>query len=60
MRDQVSAIYLFEEEIPVDDSFTVSYGTLNSEDWQSKEQLINRERARVAARSRDERPDTAR
>lgn len=60
VRDQVSAIYLFEEDIPVDDSFTVSYGTLNSEDWQSKEQLLNRERARVAARSRDERPDTAR
>jgi hypothetical protein len=60
VRDQVSAIYLFEEDLPVDDSFTLSYGTLNSEDWQNKEQLLNRERARVAARSRDERPDTGR
>lgn len=60
VRDQVSAIYLFEEDIPVDDSFTLSYGALNSEDWQNKEQLLNRERARVAARSREERPDTGR
>jgi hypothetical protein len=60
VRDQVSAIYLFEEDLPVDDSFTLSYGALNSEDWQNKQQLLNRERARVAARSRGERPDTAR
>jgi hypothetical protein len=60
VRDQVSAIYLFEEDIPIDDSFTLSYGALNSEDWQNKEQILNRERARVAARSREERRDTAR
>jgi hypothetical protein len=60
VRDQASAIYLFEEEIPVDDSFTLSYGTLTSDDWQNKQQLLNRERARVSARSRGERPDTAR
>lgn len=60
VRDQVSAIYLFEEDLPVDDSFTLSYGALNSEDWQNKQQVLNRERARVAARSRGERPDTAR
>jgi hypothetical protein len=60
VRDQVSAIYLFEEDLPVDDSFILSYGALNSEDWQSKQQLLNRERARVAARSRGEQPDTSR
>ncbi|HEX5574688.1 MAG TPA: hypothetical protein VFX42_02340 [Gemmatimonadales bacterium] len=60
VRDQVSAIYLFEEDLPVDDSFTVSYGALNSEDWESKQQLLNRERARVTARSRGAQPDTSR
>jgi hypothetical protein len=52
VRDQVSAIYLFEEELPVEDSFVVSYGAMNSDDWQSKQQQLNGERARIAARSR--------
>jgi hypothetical protein len=60
VRDQVSAIYLFEEEIPVDDSFTLTYGAQTSDDWQNKQQLLNRERARVSSRSRTERPDTLR
>jgi hypothetical protein len=60
VRDQVSAIYLFEEDLPVDDSFTLSYGAMNSADWQSKQQGLNQERARVAAKSRGENPDTAR
>jgi hypothetical protein len=60
VRDQVSAIYVFEEELPVDDSFTLNYGNLASDDWQSRQQLLNRERARVAARSRGVPADTAR
>lgn len=60
VRDQVSAIYLFEEDLPVDDSFTVSYAALNSEDWQNKQQVLNRERARVSARSRGGVRDTTR
>jgi len=32
-REQVSAIYLFEESLPVDDAFTVAYGILGSDDW---------------------------
>jgi hypothetical protein len=59
VRDQASAIYLFEEEIPVDDSFTLSYGALTSEDWQRRQPILDRERARVAARSREV-PDTTR
>jgi len=59
-REQASAIYLFEEDIPVDDSFTLSYGTLVSEDWQRKQPVLDRERARVAARARSERRDTTR
>jgi hypothetical protein len=60
LREQASAIYLFEEDLPVDDSFSLSYGALVSEDWQSKQPVIDRERARVSARARSGRPDTTR
>ena len=60
VREQASAIYLFEQDIPVDDSFTMSYAELVSEDWQGKQSLLDRERARVAARARGERRDTTR
>ena len=60
LREQASAIYLFEEDLPVDDSFSLSYGTLVSEDWQTKQPLIDRERARVSARARSIRPDSTR
>jgi len=60
-REQASAIYLFEEDLPVDDSFSLSYGALVSEDWQTKQSLIDRERARVSARARERpRGDTTR
>jgi hypothetical protein len=58
VRDQVSGICLFQEDIPVTDSFTLSYNGLVSDDWQTKQRLLDRERARVAARSRTARPDT--
>ncbi|MBA3444610.1 MAG: hypothetical protein H0T58_07145 [Gemmatimonadales bacterium] len=60
LREQASAIYLFEEDLPVDDSFSLSYGTLISEDWASKQPTLDRERARVSARARSSRPDTTR
>ena len=56
-REQASAIYLFEEDIPVSDSFRLSYGALLSEDWQNKQPILDRERARVSARARSERAD---
>jgi len=59
-REQVSAIYLFEESLPVDDAFTVAYGTLRSEDWHSKQDMMNRERARISARTRSGVRDTTR
>jgi hypothetical protein len=59
-REQASAIYLFEEDLPFDDSFSLSYGALISEDWRTKQSLIDRERARVSARTRAGRPDTTR
>lgn len=55
VREQASAIYLFEEEIPVNDSFSLSYGALTSDDWQGKQGTLDRERARVASRVRGER-----
>lgn len=60
VREQASALYLFEETIPVDDSFILTYGSLSSEDWQRKQPILDRERARVAARSRTETRDTSR
>lgn len=60
VREQASAIYLFEETIPVEDSFTLSYAELESEDWQRKQSLLDRERARVSARARGEARDTGR
>lgn len=60
VREQASAIYLFEEEIPVSDSFSLSYGPLTSDDWQIKQPTLDRERARVAARMRGVTRDTTR
>ena len=59
VREQASALYLFEETIPVDDSFILTYGALSSEDWQRKQPILDRERARVAARSRSGDRDSA-
>ena len=50
--------YLFEETIPVTDAFTVAYGGVTSDDWSNKRTMLDREKARVAARARVERPDT--
>jgi hypothetical protein len=52
VRDQVSAIYLYEEQLPVNDSFSISYSGLTSDDWQGKQRVLDRERAQVAARAR--------
>ncbi len=60
VREQASAIYLFQETLPVDDSFVLSYGILQSEDWQRRQPILDRERARVSARSQTQRPDTNR
>lgn len=60
LREQASAIYLFEEDLPVDDSFTLSYGALISDDWRTKQPILERERGKVSARARTGRPDTTR
>jgi hypothetical protein len=58
VREQVSAIYLFEEELPVNDSFVISYAGQGSSDWQLKQRALDRERARVALRARSNSRDT--
>ena len=58
VREQVSAIYIFEELLPVNDDFNFGYQGQLSEDWQTKQPLLDRERARVSARSRLTRPDS--
>jgi hypothetical protein len=50
VRQQVSGIFLFEQELPVDDSFVVLYAGQPSDDWQGKQRILERERARVALR----------
>jgi hypothetical protein len=57
-REQVSAIFLFDELLPVTDDFSFSYQGLTSEDWENKQRILDRERGRVAARLRVTRPDS--
>ncbi len=59
VREQVSAIYVYEEEIPVEHSFSLTYNELRSGEWQGKQRTLDRERARVAARARSSQPDSA-
>jgi hypothetical protein len=58
VRAQVSGIYVFEEDLPVNDSFTVLYAGQPSEDWQNKQRTLDRERARVALREQTSVRDT--
>jgi hypothetical protein len=59
VREQVSAIYLFEEDLPVNDSFSILYAGQTSDDWQGKQRSLDRERARVASRASGGVRDTA-
>ncbi len=58
VREQASAIFLFEELLPVTDGFKVSYEGRDSDDWESKQRVLISERGRVQARSRLARPDS--
>jgi hypothetical protein len=60
VREQVTAIYLFEEDLPVNDSFTIRYAGLSSEDWQRRQPVLDRERARIASRARTVPQDSTR
>jgi hypothetical protein len=58
VREQVSGIYLFEEDIPVTDNFSISYNELTSEEWSTRRSTLDRERARATARFRAQRRDS--
>lgn len=58
VREQVSAIFVFDELLPVTDDFSFAYQGRTSESWGNKQRLLDRERARVAARARGTRPDS--
>lgn len=52
VRGQATAIYLYDQVVPVDESFTITYDTLTSDDWERKLPLLERERGRVSSRAR--------
>jgi hypothetical protein len=58
VRQQVSGIFLFEQDLPVNDSFVVLYAGQPSDDWQGKQRILERERARVALREQTSVRDT--
>jgi hypothetical protein len=49
-RGQATGILLYDDVIPVDESFTLPYDTLTSDDWERKLPVLERERGRVSAR----------
>jgi hypothetical protein len=59
VREQASGIYVFDELLPVNDEFTFAYLGRTSESWGNKQPMLDRERGRVAARSRVTQPDSA-
>lgn len=52
VRDRASAIYIYEERIPVFESFSISYGVQGSDSWDSRLNRLQQERARVMGRAR--------
>ncbi len=51
VRQQRTAFYLFEEEIPVFEPFSIQYYAASSEDWGRRLPVIDRERQRVSLRA---------
>ncbi len=58
VRQQASAIYLFELVLPVFESFDIAYGPTQSSGWNEALPRIERERVRVLSRWQDARPDS--
>jgi hypothetical protein len=58
VREQVSAIFVFDQLLPVTDDFNFAYQGRTSESWRNKQRVLDRERGRVAARARVTRPDS--
>lgn len=60
VRQQASAIYLFEQPIPVFEPFSVFYQTSVSNGWNEILRRVDRERVRVQSRWQSERGDSTR
>jgi hypothetical protein len=58
VREQASAIYLFEQPIPVFEPFSVLYLTSVSNQWNDILRRVDRERVRVQSRWQSERGDS--
>jgi hypothetical protein len=58
VRQQASAIYLFEQPIPVFEPFSVLYQTSVSNGWSEILRRVDRERVRVQSRWQSERGDS--
>lgn len=52
LRQAAMAIYLFDQPLPVNEPFTVSYGDMTSDDWANRIPLLDRERARLGTQAR--------
>lgn len=58
VRQQASAIFLFDNPLPVYEQFDVVYGTVQSSAWQEALRRIERERGMVMTRWQAEKGDT--
>lgn len=50
LRQQAAGIFLFEDQLPIAEPFTISYGTSTSDEWERKLPMLERERARIGSR----------
>lgn len=49
-RQSATAIYLYEDQIPIAEPFTLSYGIASTNEWERKLPTLERERARIGSR----------
>ena len=52
VRERAIAILVFDTELPVFETFGLSYGIQLTESWESQLSRLQRERERVAAKAR--------
>lgn len=50
LRQPATALYLYEDQLPIAEPFTVSYGAITSHEWERKLATLERERARIGSR----------
>ncbi len=50
LRQQATAIYVYEDQVPLAEPFTLSYGAVASTEWERKLPALERERARIGGR----------